>query len=227
MTHRIDVRGEPETRGGQRELSNCSCAKYVSDIHLTSIQSVLPNSVEDAAAYAQKVGNGDTFGDRLKARLEERGLPQAGLAKGLKAVKGGHLGEDLQRAAVNGWITGKGFPNVIQLAEICRRLDISADELLFGKASEPGASARQAVAPESPESEVRRGVAAIAAYLSDSSEDVRALVADMLPTIAKKPPVHASVAAAIIAAVEPTKQAVPLGGSSSRSRKADKTGTDG
>jgi len=54
------------------------------------------------------------------------------LAKGLKAKKGGVLEGDLGRAAINGWLAGSGFPNVIQLAEICRRLDISADALVFG-----------------------------------------------------------------------------------------------
>lgn len=54
------------------------------------------------------------------------------LGKGLKAKKGGVLDGDIGRAAVFGWINGAGFPNVIQLAEICKRLNISADYLLFG-----------------------------------------------------------------------------------------------
>lgn len=60
-------------------------------------------------------------------------MPRMG--EGLKAKKGGVLDGDVGRAAVHGWISGVGFPNVIQLAEICKRLDISADYLLFGESA--------------------------------------------------------------------------------------------
>lgn len=75
------------------------------------------------------------------------------LGKGLKAKKGGILDGDIGRAAVFGWINGAGFPNVIQLAEICRRLDISADYLIFGVAavSPKVEAAKSAIRQLSPE----------------------------------------------------------------------------
>lgn len=86
----------------------------------------------ERVSYADSMNENNTFGARLEARMKELGWSMPRLGKGMKAKKGGVLDGDVGRAAVFGWINGAGFPNVIQLAEICRRLDISADYLLFG-----------------------------------------------------------------------------------------------
>ena len=78
------------------------------------------------------MNEGESFGDRLRRRMKEKGVSMPELGKGLKPRKNGVLEGDLGRAAVYGWLNGNGFPNVIQLAAICRKLDISADVLLFG-----------------------------------------------------------------------------------------------
>lgn len=78
------------------------------------------------------MSNDETFGDRLRNRMKEKGVTMPALAVGLKPRKNGVLEGDLGRAAVYGWINGNGFPNVIQLAAICKKLDISSDYLLFG-----------------------------------------------------------------------------------------------
>lgn len=78
------------------------------------------------------MNEGETFGDRLRKRMKEKGVSMPELGKGLKPRKNGVLEGDLGRAAVYGWLNGNGFPNVIQFAAICRKLDISADVLLFG-----------------------------------------------------------------------------------------------
>lgn len=80
--------------------------------------------------------------------MKEKGISMPELGKGLKPRKNGVLEGDLGRAAVYGWLNGNGFPNVIQLGEICRKLDISSDYLVFGgirEASPQMARAAQAV----------------------------------------------------------------------------------
>lgn len=109
-----------------------SCHQYLSDEHLLSIRDEQRVLHIERASYAVSMSELNTFGARLKARMDELGWSMPRLGKGMKAKKGGILDGDIGRAAVFGWINGAGFPNVIQLAELCKRLDISADYLLFG-----------------------------------------------------------------------------------------------
>jgi transcriptional regulator with XRE-family HTH domain len=78
------------------------------------------------------MSNDETFGKRLKAAMDKAGMTMPELGRGMKPKRNGVLEGDLGRAAVWGWQNGYGFPNAVQLAEICRRLHISADYLLFG-----------------------------------------------------------------------------------------------
>jgi len=113
-------------------LLHSSCRQYALNILPSSIQEIQLSSHEVGAPYAQNMSKEETFGDRLRIRMKEKGVTMPALAVGLKPRKNGVLEGDLGRAAVYGWINGNGFPNVIQLAAICRKLDISADYLLFG-----------------------------------------------------------------------------------------------
>lgn len=87
----------------------------------------------------------NTFGARLREAMSAKKMTMPQLGKGLKTRKNGVLEGDLGRAAVFGWINGTGFPNVVQLAAICQKLDISADQLLFGDITHSG---QKVVAPE-------------------------------------------------------------------------------
>lgn len=121
-----------EFRADRRGRSIGSCREYLSDERMPSISDEQPFSHIDGRSYAPAMSETNTFGARLEARMKELGWSMPRLGKGLKAKKGGILDGDIGRAAVFGWINGAGFPNVIQLAEICKRLNISADYLLFG-----------------------------------------------------------------------------------------------
>lgn len=77
--------------------------------------------------YALEMG----FGERLAAARIAAGLTQAGLGRGL-----GTDGSDCHKSVVLGWEKGRHFPRVDQLVLICRKLNCSADELLFGQSSE-------------------------------------------------------------------------------------------
>lgn len=153
-------------------------------------------------------------------------MSQSALGKGLKASKGGVLGEDLQRAAVNGWISGKGFPNAIQLAEISKRLHISSDALLFGG---DGFTARAGGLPahEPPRaSDMETACAVIAGHLSGLSPSLRAVAADSLANLAKHPDAYAGIAASLVAMSQTGHRGKPSGGESFHLESADKTGTD-
>lgn len=114
-------------RACQRFLSIRSCPEYLLNEHRLSIlneQSIRHNA---GRSYAQTMSKEESFSSRLRARVEELGFVQAKLGIGLKPNGG-----DLGRAAVNGWLSGLTQPSASQLAVICKRLDISADYLLFG-----------------------------------------------------------------------------------------------
>lgn len=68
-----------------------------------------------------------TFGARLTAARRLKKLTQEGLGKGL-----GTDGKDASKAVVYGWEKDQHFPRVDQLVLICKKLDASADNLLFG-----------------------------------------------------------------------------------------------
>jgi len=121
-----------ESRAERRDRSIGSWTKYLSDERPPSISDERPFLHIEARSYAVSMSELNSFGARLEARMKELGWSMPRLGKGLKAKKGGVLDGDIGRAAVFGWINGAGFPNVIQLAEICKRLDISADYLIFG-----------------------------------------------------------------------------------------------
>lgn len=71
-----------------------------------------------------------TFGTRLAAKRNEKGLTQTGLGVGLNTG-----GEDASKSVVYGWEKDQHYPRVDQLVLICERLNCSADYLLFGISS--------------------------------------------------------------------------------------------
>lgn len=77
----------------------------------------------DGAAYAQHM----TFGERLRAAREKKGLTQQDLGKGLATD-----GQDASKSVVYGWEKNQHHPRADQLAMICSKLGCSADLLLFG-----------------------------------------------------------------------------------------------
>jgi len=119
-------------RAGRRCGSIRSCAQYVLNTHVSSILDEQLTCHEGTASYAQNMSEQETFGDRLRRRMKEKNITMPELGRGLKPRKNGVLDGDLGRAAVYGWLNGNGFPNVMQLAAICQKLDTSADFLLFG-----------------------------------------------------------------------------------------------
>lgn len=71
-----------------------------------------------------------SFGARLTEARKRKGLTQSQLGEGL-----GTDGADCSKAVVYGWEKDQHFPRVDQLALLCRRLDTTADYLLFGQVS--------------------------------------------------------------------------------------------
>lgn len=61
------------------------------------------------------------FGDKLKARREEKGLSQDDVAD--------FFGENFSRQAVSKWERGGGYPEVEKLLVLAVKLDISLDAL--------------------------------------------------------------------------------------------------
>ena len=61
------------------------------------------------------------FGDKLKARREEKGLSQDDVAD--------FFGENFSRQAVSKWERGDGYPEVEKLLVLAAKLDISLDAL--------------------------------------------------------------------------------------------------
>ena len=64
-----------------------------------------------------------TMGARILRRRKEKGLTQRELGERLHVTD----------RAVSKWETGKSFPDVSVLEDVCRELDISVSELLAGK----------------------------------------------------------------------------------------------
>ncbi len=71
-----------------------------------------------------------SFGARLAAIRKERGLTQQELGKGLATD-----GADASKSVVYGWEKDQHYPRVDQLMLICKKLNCSADYLLFGAAA--------------------------------------------------------------------------------------------
>jgi transcriptional regulator with XRE-family HTH domain len=69
-----------------------------------------------------------TFGARLRAIRESKGLTQEALGRGL-----GTDGADASKSVVYGWEKDQHHPRVDQLMLICDKLGCTADYLLFGK----------------------------------------------------------------------------------------------
>jgi transcriptional regulator with XRE-family HTH domain len=68
-----------------------------------------------------------SFGERLRAARQRRGLTQQDLGKGLATD-----GLDASKSVVYGWEKNQHHPRADQLALICSRLACSADWLLLG-----------------------------------------------------------------------------------------------
>lgn len=98
------------------------------------------------------------FGQRLKAARTDRGLSGAALGAGLADD-----GSDVTRQSVSDWEAERHYPKANQLREICTRLGVTADHLLFG--------ADVAISP---------AVAALAKQAKSLSPEERAQVASML-----------------------------------------------
>lgn len=75
------------------------------------------------------------FGSRLKAARVAKKLSQTELGRGLDTG-----GTDATKQTVSSWENGRHFPRVDQLVLICRKLTVSADQLLFGAVGAPVAS---------------------------------------------------------------------------------------
>lgn len=84
-----------------------------------------------------------SFGARLTAKRKEKNLTQEGLGKGL-----GTDGKDASKAVVYGWEKDQHFPRTDQLELICKRLNCSADYLLFGKEDAAGLTPEVAAVAE-------------------------------------------------------------------------------
>ncbi|WP_083944687.1 MULTISPECIES: helix-turn-helix transcriptional regulator [unclassified Variovorax] len=68
------------------------------------------------------------FGSRLRAARQSRGMTGEELGRGA-----GEGGKDASKASVSDWENERHYPKADQLRVICMKLDISPDELLFGK----------------------------------------------------------------------------------------------
>lgn len=66
------------------------------------------------------------FGRRLQAALNERGMSQADLARRAEEVTGKKMGRD----AISTYINGRSFPTPASLAQLCKALDMTREELL-------------------------------------------------------------------------------------------------
>lgn len=76
------------------------------------------------------------FGERLAETRKLLGMTQSDLGQGL-----GTDGADVGKQVVYGWEKNQHYPRVDQLILICRKLNISADYLLFG--DEPPAPSKR------------------------------------------------------------------------------------
>lgn len=72
-----------------------------------------------------------TFGGRLAQQRKLKKLTQDQLGQGI-----GTKGKNATKAVVVGWEKDRHFPRVDQLVLICKKLDTSADYLMFGKVEE-------------------------------------------------------------------------------------------
>lgn len=66
------------------------------------------------------------FGRRLQAALNDRGMSQADLARRAEEVTGKKMGRD----AISTYINGRSFPTPASLAQLCKALDMTREELL-------------------------------------------------------------------------------------------------
>jgi len=71
-----------------------------------------------------------SFGERLAAARQKKKMTQTELGKGL-----GTDGADAGKQVIYGWEKNQHYPRVDQLMLICKKLDVSADFLLFGEES--------------------------------------------------------------------------------------------
>jgi len=95
------------------------------------------DSTGDVPNWSPKIG----WGDRLQAVRQARDMSGEKLGKGIQAKRA-----DASRQTVSDWESERHYPNVWQLAEICRRLDTTADFLLFGREDAKAAISPQVVA---------------------------------------------------------------------------------
>jgi transcriptional regulator with XRE-family HTH domain len=113
-----------------------------------------------------------TFGQRLAERRKELGMTQAELGKGL-----GTEGVDVGKQVVYGWEKDQHYPRVDQLILICRKLQCSADFLLFGSRVESNpkmAAAQKAINALSDEQRLELFTAIMQPGLGD--QDVEAKI---------------------------------------------------
>lgn len=89
------------------------------------------------------MGNSFGFGERLRKARQAAGLSGEELGKGA----GGSKGKDATKASVSDWEHERHYPKADQLRVICLKLNVSADELIFGdiKAQANMAQAKSAV----------------------------------------------------------------------------------
>lgn len=66
------------------------------------------------------------FGRRLQAALNDRGWNQADLARRAEEVTGKKMGRD----AISTYINGRSFPTPASLAQLCKALDMTREELM-------------------------------------------------------------------------------------------------
>lgn len=89
------------------------------------------------------MSNSFGFGERLKAARKAMKLSGEELGKGA----GGSKGKDATKASVSDWEHERHYPKADQLRVICLKLNVSADDLIFGdiKAHANMAQAKSAV----------------------------------------------------------------------------------
>lgn len=115
--------------------SNLAYPEYDSTGLLESI-SVIPIVLhEDEPPYAGLMRERDDqfgFGERLKKAREAIGISQKELGQGA----GRTPNTNASKQSIRDWEKGEQFPGIQQLRVLCLKLNISADELLFGDIKE-------------------------------------------------------------------------------------------
>lgn len=113
-----------------RSVLGCPFPEYGSTRQQESSSTVPIVWHYDASLYAQKMDKSASFGfgARLKAARQAAKLSGAELGRGA----GEKPGKDASKQSVADWEAERHYPKADQLRLICLKLNISADQLIFG-----------------------------------------------------------------------------------------------